>query len=432
VKIGGRQKVLRPPKKIILLGDILELWDSRDQNRDNVFLDAVIPFAKLQDMDCDVIYVTGNHDENVGDIVDASRCPAGSDSIDLFTRGDKKFSIFKRSYIPYDKYGLKVGNAFYAFLHGHQFDQEQIIYTISRCLGHRFDPVGYIADIANNYVAKSIPRLITWLIFLTWVFLVCIYFFLPDSSIVSFLTVFIWSIAVILLVYDWNLFRSTCKKKLEPALIASAQHIASITLGAAIIITIFLVLGHWLPVIYFLLFLFCLIVYSYFFAVMAVPKFFGYFQRDFYTRWTRAKKAKDKTPKEVITGNFEGKKGNFVFFDPKKYTLKANVVVFGHTHCAADPYHAAASDLFAKDYAGPKEVFFYNAGCWENDSKLPKEGSDECRHTDTLVYIDTDGIFLMRWDDAQGKIINSHYTPANQINPGTAPFSPPLPSSYIP
>ncbi|MEN6395741.1 MAG: hypothetical protein ABFC78_04580, partial [Methanoregula sp.] len=62
------QKLL-PPAKIILLGDILELWDSRKQDRNSAFLDALMPFLKLRELSCDVIYVTGNHDEDLGEVV---------------------------------------------------------------------------------------------------------------------------------------------------------------------------------------------------------------------------------------------------------------------------------------------------------------------------------------------------------------------------
>ncbi|MBN1432837.1 MAG: metallophosphoesterase [Methanomicrobiaceae archaeon] len=65
VKGCNKNKRLLPPGKIILLGDILELWDTRQQDRNNAFFDAILPFRKLQGMDCDVVYVTGNHDEDV-------------------------------------------------------------------------------------------------------------------------------------------------------------------------------------------------------------------------------------------------------------------------------------------------------------------------------------------------------------------------------
>jgi UDP-2,3-diacylglucosamine pyrophosphatase LpxH len=414
---GHAMKYLRKPKKIILLGDILELWDARNQNRDNVFFDAAVPFAKLQEMDADVLYVTGNHDENIGDIIDADKGCARKESCDFVTRGTKKFSIFKRSYTPNENRGVNVDGIYYAFLHGHQFDPEQFTYTISKCTGARFDPVGYIADIANNYVAKSIPPLIYWVILITWALLVGVYFSLPGSPVMTLLTFIIWGIAVVLLLYNWYVFRSTCKKKLEPARIPSAEKIASVNAGAAIFIVALLLLGIWFSSVYFILFTIILAVYSYFFAVVAVPKVFEFLQRDVYNWWTREKKVKNKTPTEVIKGNFERKKGSYTFFDPKKYTMKANVVVFGHTHCAGRPIHVA-SDRFEKNYEGPSVVYFYNTGCWENDSNKPKRKDDECSPVDTFVYIDTDGIFLLKWDDAEGRILYRMHHSAQQIRSG--------------
>lgn len=67
----ARNKRLFPPEKIILLGDILELWDSRNQDRNCSFLDAFLPFLTMRDMDCDVIYVTGNHDEDVAEFIES-------------------------------------------------------------------------------------------------------------------------------------------------------------------------------------------------------------------------------------------------------------------------------------------------------------------------------------------------------------------------
>ena len=415
IEILNGRKYLRKPKKIILLGDILELWNPRNQNRDNVFCDAAVPFAKLQELDCDVVYVTGNHDENVGDIIDCNKNSASAGTIDFVTQKNKKFSIFKRSYIPNGNKGLNVGGIYYAFLHGHQFDQQQITYTISKCIGSRFDPVGYIADIANNYVAKSIPFWVFWSILLMWGMLIGVYWLLPNSILMSFLTVIIWGAAVVILLYNYQVFGSKCKKNLEPALVPSAEKMAWVTLILAIIIAIFLILGIWLPVIYSILFTILLAVYTYFFAVIAVPKFVAFLQRDAWDWYTRAKKAKDKTPEEVIKGNFEGKKFGHSFFDPKKYTLKANVVVFGHTHCSGRPVHVKASDSIAQGYEDLQGVFFYNTGCWVKDlSKMPRN-DDSCRDRDTFVYIDTDGIYLLKWDCGEIKYI--HHNTAFQIAP---------------
>ncbi|HEX3001310.1 MAG TPA: metallophosphoesterase, partial [Methanoregula sp.] len=66
---GPQKNVFYPPEKIILLGDVLELWDSRELDRNHAMLDLFFPLLKLKGMDCDVVYVTGNHDEDMGEIL---------------------------------------------------------------------------------------------------------------------------------------------------------------------------------------------------------------------------------------------------------------------------------------------------------------------------------------------------------------------------
>jgi len=62
-------KKLLPPVKIILLGDILDLWNPRHQDRNYACIDSLIFFLKLRDIPSDIIYVTGNHDEDIGEVV---------------------------------------------------------------------------------------------------------------------------------------------------------------------------------------------------------------------------------------------------------------------------------------------------------------------------------------------------------------------------
>jgi hypothetical protein len=360
-----------------------------------------------------VIYVTGNHDENIGDIInckknDGKHPHSNAESIDLFTRGDKKFSIFKRSYIPKNKKtGLNVGGVYYAFLHGQQLDGGQVTYTISKCLNTRFDPVSYIADIANNYVAKSIPFLVYWSIILTWIVLVGVYFLLINRPIVGFLTWIIWGSAVILLSYDWYLFRFQCRKEVSNAQVPSVRSLAWITGSVSLIITGLLALGLWIPEIYYYLFLVSLAVYSYFFAVIAIPKGISFLQRPVYNFFKAKYKVKNKPVEKVISGNFVGH-----YFDPEQLPMTANVIIFGHTHCVEWPKKITLLDL-PKDYPGPAEVLFYNTGCWERDSKQQK--NSPCSYKDTFVYIDTEGVYLMRWDDTSGKIENLYYHSKERI-----------------
>ncbi len=182
---------LHPPEKIILLGDFLDLWDPRDQDRNSAFLDALFPFLKLKDLDSDVVYVTGNHDEDVTELIasrdDAERASrerpdekkisslwssrykllhstdeqgrTKAESIKFGWNGLRTFEICRRHYPDDDveggEEGLEIGNTRYAFLHGQQFDKEQITTTISEAAGNRFDPVDFLEDLASISASKE-------------------------------------------------------------------------------------------------------------------------------------------------------------------------------------------------------------------------------------------------------------------------------------
>ena len=76
IKVKGTNKVLNFPSKIILLGDIFEMWIPRSKSLhgDNckpcnpkrpegyMFFDAYPSLYKLKKLGCDIIYVAGNHD----------------------------------------------------------------------------------------------------------------------------------------------------------------------------------------------------------------------------------------------------------------------------------------------------------------------------------------------------------------------------------
>jgi UDP-2,3-diacylglucosamine pyrophosphatase LpxH len=101
---GSSEKsvVLEPPEKIILLGDILELWDASAKS-----IDASTRYViqLLSDLNCEKIYVLGNHDYDLLDI--AGDYPLGASKISIT---DKEVTISK-------------GTEEYLFLHGQQFDK---------------------------------------------------------------------------------------------------------------------------------------------------------------------------------------------------------------------------------------------------------------------------------------------------------------------
>lgn len=137
------------PDKIILLGDILELWNPRNGDRDNVLKDCIRPFSLLSNIDCDKIYVVGNHDDSLGELEGKFDC-------EILGNGTK-FEIYNGHYPKKDKNsgvasGLKIGNRSYLFLHGHQFDNEQ---AIIRSVSNFWDPINWFQDLFNVTFTKK-------------------------------------------------------------------------------------------------------------------------------------------------------------------------------------------------------------------------------------------------------------------------------------
>ena len=127
IRSGGKEIRLDPPEKLILLGDILELWAPKDNNIKYTVREAIEPFTKLVNLKCEKIFVLGNHDENVSKYLDDFRLRENY-TIKKHNFGIRKnFTIINRHYPedPHDKEKgfLKVGARKYFFLHGQQFDK---------------------------------------------------------------------------------------------------------------------------------------------------------------------------------------------------------------------------------------------------------------------------------------------------------------------
>ena len=89
-----------PLTKLVLIGDIIDLWDPKDQDRKNVILESIRPFSLLHTLPCDKVYVTGNHDADLWEMVKDDKSPnkrsfPWADGYD--------FSIYPRHYPPSEK-----------------------------------------------------------------------------------------------------------------------------------------------------------------------------------------------------------------------------------------------------------------------------------------------------------------------------------------
>jgi len=134
------------PEKVVLLGDILELWDPKDGDRDNVVKQALRPLSLLSDLGCDKIYVMGNHDDAIKNY---------NEKIDYeMFRNKTKLDVWNRHY-PEEDAGIKIGGRSYYFLHGHQYDKSQaILATVSKLLGETWDPVEWCNSQFNTSFTK--------------------------------------------------------------------------------------------------------------------------------------------------------------------------------------------------------------------------------------------------------------------------------------
>ena len=167
VEVEGKHRELFAPEKIILLGDIIDLWSPRKNNRAFVLSDSYPVIRKLLTLPCEKIYVTGNHDNEINEvagIVPDEKCP----EITIVDRhypegigpaGQKKYP------------GFRAGKHNYYFLHGQQFDILFICATFLR------DYPGWVAN--NHEVFKENPGL-KWafrgIFIITFLYLVANYF----------------------------------------------------------------------------------------------------------------------------------------------------------------------------------------------------------------------------------------------------------------
>lgn len=408
------KKTFYPPEKIILLGDVMELWDSRDLDRNNAMLDLLFPLLKLKGMDCDVVYVTGNHDEDMGEILSTcgKKCdpcnsryhskrsePLPQAILDQAKKYRKHFGyllspesqrkgmaesirilwneqgrsgkprfleICSRHYpahrIREGSLGIRVGSGTYAFLHGHQFDKEQIPYTISETFGNRFDPVDYIQDMATISLSRQIgPTGLAALVLLSIAFLAL--FLAPwlhalqplAGAIVGFAGFLLSGYAAVRFLQNRNR-------------LASAELLAGLCIPVALLFLGF-TLGGW----YDGLWIFGLVVVMYTFAAITLPRFVAWGKRGLYNY---AASIKGPKMEDVLARKN---------FDPKTYKYNTGVIVFGHTHY---------SD-FTRDTRTSLVNLLVNDGAWVYDAKKSEYDKAD---SDTFVYIDASGICLMRWD----------------------------------
>ena len=422
-------KRLYPPEKIILLGDIMELWDSRNRDRNCSFLDAFLPFLKMRDMDCDVIYVTGNHDEDVAEFI-ASRdedrklakeirskqkesteqnsrsspgtgsgqtrgaqqpaCSASpfkllyttdkkgeekAESLKVEWNGSRTLEICSRHYPAHraqdGELGLDAGGTSYAFIHGQQFDKEQITYTISEAIGQRVDPVDFFQDLACISVTKKMNLKSLFLYLALAIIPLLVYFIPAFNSWVTIIGVLSWLLLAGIFLYGVYLFRYAKREYPSSSKLVWFSAIMFVV-DAAILVS------GWIfkqPVFQWFFYI-AVIASLYILFVITIPGLFACVKRNAYNLIS----AKSKSPDKIIKDKL---------FDVSKFAYKSKVLVFGHTHVAD----------FEADKKNEKVHLLVNTGSWVHENKKSDAGD-----YDTFAYIDKTGICCLRWVDKEGRI----------------------------
>lgn len=415
---GGEQKSiiknLLPPSKIILLGDILDLWNPRNQDRNYAFIDSLIFFLKLREIPSDVIYVTGNHDEDVGELMNSY----GADSPDksnpayhiysLFKGKNGKLESLKIDWTDYHKLeisprhypatstkghvrGLNAGGVHYVFVHGQQFDKQQVTYSISQAIGCRFDIIDSIEDILNCSIIKEVRKsLLTQLLIAIFVILNILTFVLPifNSDLIStearWLVGGITGLALFLILLKCIQLFGYTKKDLP-----SSPLLFKMSLGLALLEIILVGIGAWfysfgvLEVLYnFGVFIFFWVLF-----IFIIPLLYAALSNWMYTTFFSAKNYD-------VQGVYEEA------LKSEKYTYNAEVLIFGHTHISGT-YPNTEEDIkhLGISYHG-KPPLLINTGAWVRNIY----GID-----DSFAYIDTAGVALMKWHDTQREISCTKY-----------------------
>lgn len=114
---GREEKVLKPPDKLILMGDIIELWDATDRSIDICWRPIL---QSMADLKCEKVYLLGNHDIALMEIRGRYAIGASPMTIVMGVYPEQPSVKGVKGKIPLET--LKIGNRRYLFLHGHQFD----------------------------------------------------------------------------------------------------------------------------------------------------------------------------------------------------------------------------------------------------------------------------------------------------------------------
>lgn len=112
--ITGKEKEIVYPEMIVFLGDILELWEPKDDQIGYVGVQSRSLLEKIIELSCEKVYVLGNHDKNLEQFA-AQTYALKAGNLDIFYRHFPEHA---------ESEFILVGGRSYYFIHGHQFDKD--------------------------------------------------------------------------------------------------------------------------------------------------------------------------------------------------------------------------------------------------------------------------------------------------------------------
>ncbi len=431
---GTSPTVMRPPSRVILLGDILELWDPRAQDRHSALLDALVPLLKLRELGCTIVYVTGNHDEDVGELVDtvdtagSTRAAAWREVYRVFSGHEDGRRVPESLKIAWndayrvnttkngmvvnardileisprhypaattggDVMGLEAGGVHYAFFHGQQFDNEQYTYAISRAIGRRFDLVDSMEDLACCSIIRNTDwrmRIVLSLV----AFAVSAIGFYPESELARLAAGATTAVALALMgaagVWLFGLSSRARKGFLPP----TSGHLLWASGILFALVTASLAWGYrqGLEGVLGAYFLAGLLFGLFWTFTITLPTLFAWIKNPIYRLFS----ARNRSTEEIYRNAMHG----------RLYRYRAEVLVFGHTHVAESYPRNRAGLRDTRDRDGEKPVLMMNTGSWVSGVDMKN---------DSFVYIDHDGVGLMRWDDGACRIVCTTHFPSSEI-----------------
>ncbi|MFA4957221.1 MAG: hypothetical protein WC556_09655 [Candidatus Methanoperedens sp.] len=101
------KKRVYSPTKMILLGDIIDQWDPDKGDRSYIIKEGSRPFALIQGLKCDKVYVVGNHDQDLYELANILQKEKGCIDLD-----NSKLEVHRRHYPRNVDAGLHIGNKF--------------------------------------------------------------------------------------------------------------------------------------------------------------------------------------------------------------------------------------------------------------------------------------------------------------------------------